>query len=341
MRVALLASPVLPVPAPAGGAQALVADLAAGLAGRGHEVIVYCSEGSHVPGVKLRTVPVPAGAERALVMPGGGQPQRLSGVHDAFARMFAMLRRDGADAVSSHAFDAEAFEMARGLPVLHTLHLPPIVDDVTRAAATVDTGGLATVSQSCRRDWARAGIDVGRVLFNGVPDFGEPASLVEPIALMAGRISPEKGIDDGVWSALQAGLKPVVVGPTYDRAYRLSLSGADFREALSREQLRELMARSAVILVPIRWDEPFGLVAAEAQMAGCPVAAYRRGAMPEVVEEGVSGYLAAPDSVEALAEAIRKALSLDRRAVRTSALRRLGLEPMLDGYESALKAIAG
>jgi glycosyltransferase involved in cell wall biosynthesis len=265
----------------------------------------------------------------------------MSGVHDAFDRMFSMLRRDGADAVSSHAFDAEAFEMARGLPVLHTLHLPPIVDEVTRAVATIGAGGLATVSQSCRRDWANAGIDVGRVLFNGVPDYGEPVGQVESIALLAGRISPEKGIDDGVWAALRAGLQPVVVGPTYDRAYRQSLSGADFREALSRQQLRELMARSAVTLAPIRWDEPFGLVAAEAQMAGCPVAAYRRGAMPEVVEEGVSAHLATPDSVEALAQAVRRALSLDRRAVRTSALRRLGLEPMLDGYESALKAVAG
>jgi glycosyltransferase involved in cell wall biosynthesis len=62
--------------------------------------------------------------------------------------------------------------------------------------------------------------------------------------------------------------------------------------------------------------------------------------MPEVVEEGVSGHLATPDSVEALAEAVRRALSLDRWAVRTSALRRLGLEPMLDEYESALKAVA-
>jgi glycosyltransferase involved in cell wall biosynthesis len=341
MRIALLASPVLPVPAPAGGAQAIVVDLATGLAGRHHEVVVYCSEGSSVPGIELRTVPEPEGAELALVMRDGGQPRRMPGVHNAFDRLFTMLRRDGADAVSCHAFDVEAFEMARGLPVLHTLHLPPIVDEVTRAVAIVDPGELATVSESTRRDWARAGIDVGRVLFNGVPDLGEPAGQVEPIALIAGRISPEKGVEDGIWASLRAGLTPVVVGPTYDRAYRLSLSGAEFREALSRALLRELMARSAVALVPIRWDEPFGLVAAEAQMAGCPVAAYRRGAMPEVVEEGVSGYLVAPDSVEELAEAARRALSLDRRAVRQSALRRIGLEPMLDGYESALKAVAG
>jgi glycosyltransferase involved in cell wall biosynthesis len=77
-------------------------------------------------------------------------------------------------------------------------------------------------------------------------------------------------------------------------------------------------------------------VAAEAQMAGCPVAGYRRGALPEVVEEGVGGVLVDPDDVEALAGAIRACLKLDRRLVRASAQRRLGLEAALDRYEVAL-----
>ena len=80
------------------------------------------------------------------------------------------------------------------------------------------------------------------------------------------------------------------------------------------------------------------MVAAEAQMAGCPVAGYRRGALPEVVQEGVSGFLAAPDDVQGLATAIGDCLALDRASVRASAQRRLGLEPALDRYEAALDA---
>ena len=83
------------------------------------------------------------------------------------------------------------------------------------------------------------------------------------------------------------------------------------------------------------------MVAAEAQMAGCPVAAYRRGAMPEVIEEGVSGFLAEPDDVTDLARAIRACMSLDRTAVAASARRRLGLAAALDGYEAALREVAG
>lgn len=82
------------------------------------------------------------------------------------------------------------------------------------------------------------------------------------------------------------------------------------------------------------------MVAAEAQMAGCPVAAYRRGAMEEVVEAGVSGALADPDDVQSLARAIGRCVELDRDAVRASAERRLGLDAALDRYEAALRRAA-
>lgn len=102
-----------------------------------------------------------------------------------------------------------------------------------------------------------------------------------------------------------------------------------------------MMAGTAVTVCAVRWDEPFGLVAAEAQMAGCPVAGYRRGALPEVVEGGVGGILVDPDDIDALSGAIRDCLTLDRQLVRASARRRLGLEAALDRYEVALAEAAG
>jgi len=75
-------------------------------------------------------------------------------------------------------------------------------------------------------------------------------------------------------------------------------------------------------------------------MAGCPVAAYRRGALPEVVEEGVSGFLAEPEDVADLAVAIDHCLTLDRASVRASARSRLGLDDALDRYEAALRDVA-
>jgi len=336
VRIAVVASLVTPLlPVQAGGAQAFVADLARGLAARGHHVLLYCSEGSQVPGVELVPIRVEAGIGRALVMPGAPAAGDVPELRRGFERLFAELRRRGADAVSQHAFDAEAIELAESLPVIHTLHLPPLVAGLV-VAARATSSRLATVSSACRADWARAGVDAV-VLPDGVPDWQPEPGPVEPIALIAGRISPEKGIEDGIAAACRAGLQPVVVGGDYDRAYRATLTAVEIRPPLARRELWRLMARAAVTLMPVKWEEPFGLVAAEAQVAGCPVAAYARGALPEVVGEGAGGFLARPDDVEDLDRAIRSCLGLDRSRVRAQARERLLLDRSLDAYEEALR----
>jgi hypothetical protein len=341
LRIAVVASPVTPLlAAQLGGAQAFVADLASGLARRGHEVALYCAEGSDVEGVQLVTVPAPPDAAAALVMPGGRPPAPAPGVALALAEMFAAIRASRPDAVSQHAFDAPAFELSKGMPVLHTLHLPPLVQGVTNAVAQTPASSLATVSLACRASWSRAGIEVGRILRNGVPEVSVETGSVAEGALVAGRLSPEKGIEHAIAAAGAARLAVTVAGADYDPEYMVSLSGARRVGAIPRPELLSLMARSAVTVCAVRWEEPFGMVAAEAQMAGCPVAAYGRGALPEVVESGVSGYLATPDDVEDLARAIRRCLALDRAAVKESARRRLSLGAALDRYEAALREVA-
>ena len=337
----MVASPVTPLrPGQVGGAQAFVSDLATGLTRRGHDVRLHCAGGSEVPGVTLVMVQAPYDAAAALVMPAGSPPKPTPGVSAAIAAMFSSIASD-TDVVSQHAFDAPAFEAAaKGPPVLHTLHLPPLVPAVVEAAARVPAEHLATVSESCRASWKQVGVDISLVLRNGVPDLRLDDGQVEQAALVAGRISPEKGIEHALKAAHAAGLPVRVAGAAYDPTYEVDLREAELLGALPRDELRRMMARSAVTVCAVRWDEPFGLVAAEAQMAGCPVAAYRRGALPEVVEEGVSGFFAAPDDVDGLAYAIRRCLTLDRNAVRNSALKRLDLEEALDRYELALRELA-
>ena len=327
-------------PAQLGGAQAFVCDLARGLARRGHDVTLHCAEGSGVDGVRLATVPAPRDAAAALVMPGGVPPPPAPGVAEALAAMFAAVASMGVDAVSQHAFDAPAFELARDFPVLHTLHLPPIVPAVVTAASRVPASRLATVSRSCAGLWRLAGVEVGRLLPNGVPNLAVRSARVDRVALVAGRISPEKGIDHAIAAARALGLPVRVAGAHYDPAYMVDLRGVEVLGPVPRDELRLLMARSAMTICAVRWDEPFGMVAAEAQMAGCPVAAYGRGAMPEVIEDGMSGRLAAPDDIASLSEAIAGCLGLDRAIVRDSAARRLGLDAALDRYETALEAAA-
>jgi glycosyltransferase involved in cell wall biosynthesis len=340
VRIAVVASPVTPLrPAQLGGAQAFICDLARGLTARGHQVALHCSEGSDVDGVRLVTVPLPPDAAKALVMPGGPEPPAAPGVAAAIAEIFHAIAASDVDVVSQHAFDAPAFELSAGLPVLHTLHLPPIVTSVVSAATKVPAERLATVSRSCQSQWRAAAVEVGQVLTNGVADIAVDVTPTRS-ALIAGRISPEKGIEHALEAADAAGLPVRLAGAHYDPAYAVDLRGVEVLGSLARDELRRVMAGSAVTVCAVRWEEPFGMVAAEAQMAGCPVAAYRRGALPEVVEEGVSGFLADPDDIDSLARAIRHCLRLDRPAVRASALRRLGLDAVLDRYEVALRQVA-
>ena len=114
---------------------------------------LHCAEGSEVPGVRLATVPAPRDAQAALVMPGGAAPPPAPGVAAALAAMFERIAADRVDVVSQHAFDAPAFALRLEAPIVHTLHLPPIVPAVVMAAMRVGARRLATVSASCRDLW--------------------------------------------------------------------------------------------------------------------------------------------------------------------------------------------
>ncbi len=344
MRVAMVTSLVSPLRhAEANGPHAIVIDLARGLTSRGHEVKIYAAAGSVAEGVELVSVPIDPAAADASVRVGRVPPAAaVAALNDGFEALFGRLRCDDPDVVSQHAFDAAAFRLADGLPVVHTLHLPPAGDEVV-AAVRRSSGRLASVSRSAQEAWrSAAGRDVG-LLRNGVRDLEPANGMTVPVALIAGRISPEKGTATAIRVARRAGLAVLVAGDAYDPDYHAEqvqplLKPGEWIGAVPREVLFQLMARAAVLIMPIRWDEPFGLVAAEAQMAGCPVVAYRRGALPEVVPQGIGGWLVQPDDEGALVAAVRLARQLNRAAIRERARRDLGVRAMVDAYERALLA---
>ncbi|RYJ01978.1 MAG: glycosyltransferase, partial [Actinomycetales bacterium] len=141
-----------------------------------------------------------------------------------------------------------------------------------------------------------------------------------------------------VRAARSAGLPIVLAGPVLDPGYFRDevrpLLGSDATCAghLGGSALVDLVGSASVLAVSPVWDEPFGLVAAEALSCGTPVAAFGRGGLTEIVSPDV-GRLADVDDVDALAAAIVDARRLDRRAARDHAVRRLGLDAMVGQYE--------
>jgi glycosyltransferase involved in cell wall biosynthesis len=355
VRIAVLAPLVSPIAEPQlGGSQALLADLSRELAERGHEVRVYAASGSRIDGVEVVDTGVDAGSLAATLFRAGGVegPDDLVAAREAFDRAGALIASDRPEVVHAHAFDAPGVEVvvSLGVPAIQILHLPPTA--TVAAAVRTAAGGsrppaVVTVSLAMRDAWRAGGVDA-RVIRNGVPveriQWGaEPGTG----ALFAGRLSPEKGALDAIEISGAAGMPLTIVGPPYDGRHaeevrrRAAGVGATVLEPLPRKDLWSLMAAAAAVLCPVRWDEPFGLVAAEAQAAGTPVVGYRRGALPEVVADGTTGALVEEGDVAAAARALAAARSLDRPAIRRHAEATLSLRAMVDAYERLSLAVAG
>ena len=131
-----------------------------------------------------------------------------------------------------------------------------------------------------------------------------------------------------------------VYGDAYDADYareeiapRAGRPGVTIHQAVPRASLWEALARAAVVLYPARWDEPFGMAAAEALACGTPVVAFRSGALSEVIADGLTGFLVPPDDLQAFADAVRKTAGISRAACRGHAESHLDLDQSLAAHE--------
>ena len=347
MRIAIIAPLVTRIREPQlGGSQALVADLATGLQNRGHEVHVYAASGSVIPGVMVIDTGVDAASLASLLYRHGRSPASGARAAEvAFATVYDVVRQEPYDVVHNHAFDAPAVRLARSLrsPVVHTLHLPP---DPAMAAAIVETQHgenpptIAAVSDSQAKAW-RALAPVGVILRDGVPVERIPWSPKGGEGVVfAGRFSPEKGAEDAIAIARAAGVDIDLYGEPYDPEYARARvishqgeAGVAIHGGLPRSELWRVMTEARAVLCPAKWEEPFGMVAAEAQAAGTPVIAYRRGALPEVIVDGRTGFLVQPDDVAAAAGALATISRISREDCRRHAVEHLSLQASLADHE--------
>ncbi|HEY6312042.1 MAG TPA: glycosyltransferase [Streptosporangiaceae bacterium] len=366
MKIAIMAPLVTAIREPQrGGSQAFVSDLARGLTGRGHDVHVYAASGSQIPGVEVIDTGVdPAALAGTLYRaPGYGDPAgpepaaaesaAVAAAESAFTTAYMTMQVIRYDVIHNHAFDAPAVRLATALqaPVVHTVHLPPdraVAAALRHAARRSSPPAVAVVSAFQAEAWRRV-VQVDAIL----PPY-PPTSVIGwsgtagTGALFAGRLSPEKGAAEAIDIACVAGLPIDVYGDVYDAAYsheqidpRRAWPGVTIHRGVPRASLWEAMARAAVVLYPARWDEPFGLAAAEAQACGTPVVAFRRGALSEVIMDGVTGFLVPPDDVQAAAGVVPRAVGLSRPGCREHAESRLDLERSLDAHEQLYRRVAG
>jgi glycosyltransferase involved in cell wall biosynthesis len=190
------------------------------------------------------------------------------------------------------------------------------------------------------------------VVYNGIAvdeiPFGDKP---EDFFIIVGRMTPGKGIAEAIQIARRANIRLLVVGDVtshlpwsknyFAEEVKPYIDGRDIRHIpqLPHAQLMQAFARAKGFLFPAQWEEPFGMVVAEAMAAGTPVLAYRRGSMAELVKDGETGYLVADE--DEMVRAIQGIEHLDRKGCRAWVRERFSVEQMVDGYERLYQEIAG
>jgi glycosyltransferase involved in cell wall biosynthesis len=174
-----------------------------------------------------------------------------------------------------------------------------------------------------------------------------PAVAADAPLVFLGRIEPIKGPEIAVDIARRAGRRLVIAGNVPD-AYRRFFDDAiapcvDGRQIsyvgpVDDAAKNALLGTAAALLMPIQWDEPFGIVMAEALACGTPVVGLARGSVPEVVDDGVTGFVGA--TVEDLAAAVAKLDAIDRAACRRAAEERYSDAVVVSHYEALYRDVA-
>jgi glycosyltransferase involved in cell wall biosynthesis len=346
LRIAQLAPPLESVPPRAyGGTERVVATLTDELVRRGHEVTLFAAGDSRTTAQLVPTVPHALWHQNSLRTDFAAQQR------DALDRIHAALAKSDFDVVHSH-LDSDGFGLAdvAGPGFVTTLHgrldLPARLETYRALGALP----LISISDSQRAPLPRAnwlatiyhGIDLDAFAFN--PDRGAYLAFL-------GRVSPEKGLDIAIRTARRAGWPlriaarpplPYARDPeaARDRAYfeeviqpLLAEPGIELIGEVGGAAKSTFLNQAAALLFPIRWPEPFGLVMAEALACGTPVVALRAGSVPEVVQDGMTGFVRhLPDD---LVDAVDRLAELDRATCRRVAEARFSPAAMADAYERA------
>ena len=335
LTVLSVAFPLAPAgPDAVGGSEQVLTALDQALVVAGHRSIVIACKGSTAAG-ELVTFPAPP-TDRPIEM-----PETRAGQRWVRRRMAEVLAREAVDVVHLHGLDFHAYLPAPGVPVLATVHLPAEwypAGALTPSRPDTWLNGVST-SQA-------ASLPQSRALLPPIPNgvAVEKLGKLRPrkcgYSLMLARVCPEKGVHSALEAAHLAEVTCLIGGEVFPYKAHVEYFEGKVRPLLDRRrrylgpvgfsQKRRLLAAARCLLVPSQCAETSSLVAMEAASCGTPVIAFRSGALPEMIEDGRTGFLV--DNVAEMAAAIGRAHEIDAEACRVAARRRFSLDQMAAAY---------
>lgn len=357
MKIAMMVRSFIETPtpndiaySPAGVAQAI----AEGLAKRGHEVTFFGPEGTRLDGVKVETCGI-----RPLAKTAASLEEQISTTelfsNYKFSLFDLRMARDMLERASTGEFDCLIFnhfesvlpmaKMFPDVPILYILH--DYMDEARRRVIELHATPnqhFISISDSQRRD--APDLNYFATVYNGIDiDSYTLEEEAEDYLLIAGRVTPIKGVKEAVQVAIQANRRLLIAGSLlkadqwyFDAHVKPFLNDKIlFLGILDKEQLIQYYKKAAALLIPIQWQEPFGLSMAEAMSCGTPVIAFNRGSVPEVVKDGETGYVV--DNSAEMVMSIEKLSKIRRRDCHEHVKRHFTQDIMVDNYERVLRKL--
>ena len=346
ISVLSIAYPFAPVgPDLVGGAEQILSDLDEALIRTGNQSLVIACEGSKPMGMLFATQ-----LPQRETLDEADHAWCRDQFHSAMDRVLASCR---VDLIHAHCMELYDYEFPPEIPLLMTLHLPVGWYRREMLERYLDRSYLCYVSESQRRDGIAA-IGDAPVIENGVEvepldgDDGESSDF----ALVMGRICPEKNVHSALEAGTRAHVRVLVAGRVYPyRSHKQYFEEKiepqlgtgklpavhQFVGQLTPGRRRQMLAQAKCLLHPTLAPETSSLVAMEALAAGTPVIAFRSGALPEIVEDGVTGFLV--NDVQKMAEAIERVHTISRTACHDAARRRFSKQRMIEQYFDLYRTI--
>lgn len=326
MRIALIAPPWVPTPPPAcGGTEVVVDVLARGLQNAGHEVFLFAT------GDSTSEVNLAYHFESAV-----GVCRQDNTLLELLHVTSAYEMAQQFDIVHDHTLVGPAYGARYPqLPIVTTNHLPfeNGLDDYYRV--TSDRVPVIAISHSQAK--GATGVNLAGVIHHGVDVNEFPVGKGDGgYALFLGRMSPAKGVHVAIEVARKAGMPLLIAAKCrelieiayLEEVIKPLLGGnIEYLGEVNRSEKLELLADASCLLNPIAWPEPFGMVMLEALACGTPVIATHFGAAPEIIDDGVTGFLV--DSSKDLIGALENVDELDRTACRSVAEERFSSDVMV------------
>ncbi len=370
MRIAILAAGFSPLPPIAqGGTEWIAYYQAKGLAEKGHEVMLIAAKGTaeNFKDTSVRVLEIGEGAvedKSGLVV----DPKTMEGSRIlrretiCLAQTIQVLidQKDSYDIILNNMRGEAIFlPIAKMLqkPFVNVLHLNVFAE--LAAIFSFYKTCLIPISDSQKKAFPDLnflptvynGVDVEKFVFSETQ--GE-------YLLMVGTIGRHKNQQDAITVAKMLGMKLILAGKVRDKDYfeelKKDIDGDQIRwvgEVDFREKV-DLYQHAKAFLFTIQWEEPFGLVMIEAMACGTPVIAYNRGSVPEIIKDGVTGFIIDPDDedrpgkggwvikqkgIAGLTEAIKRIGEIDRKACREHVEKNFTVEQMVDEYERVYKKL--